>query len=322
LERGVIDGALVTRMRKANPLEPEPFLATTRQELISASKSKYCPVATNVILQKILSEDGHFAVVGLPCQIHGIRKAEAVFQDLKPKIVLHIGLFCGHTVNFEGTELLLRKFRVEKDDVASFEYRGCGRPSLMSIRLKNGRSLRFRFNRSWKAYWNAFSPFLFTPIRCIMCPDQFNELADVSVGDAWLPEFERGDFCESVLITRTAIAEEMLVMMKSEKELSLIHISPEKVRESQAFSLNFKKRELSGRLAFLRAFGKKTPNLNPRPSSSNFLAKIDAFLYYSRFLISSNKRLRSLLLYVPLPLFRLFFALFRCTYLLSGDLRS
>ena len=44
LEKGLIDGALVTGMSKINPLEPEPFIARTREEVISASKSKYFPV--------------------------------------------------------------------------------------------------------------------------------------------------------------------------------------------------------------------------------------------------------------------------------------
>jgi coenzyme F420 hydrogenase subunit beta len=44
LEEGIIDGALVTRMKKDRPLEPEPFIARTREEIIEASKSKYCGV--------------------------------------------------------------------------------------------------------------------------------------------------------------------------------------------------------------------------------------------------------------------------------------
>ena len=50
LEEGIIDGALVTGMKKDNPLEPEPFIARTREEIIEASKSKYCPVPANICL--------------------------------------------------------------------------------------------------------------------------------------------------------------------------------------------------------------------------------------------------------------------------------
>lgn len=317
LEKGLIDGALVVRMNKDQPLEPEPFIARTREEVVSASKSKYCPVATNVVLKKILSEDGRFAVVGLPCHIHGIRKAETAVEDLNNKIVLHVGLFCGHTVNFMGTEFLLEKFRIKKDDVTRIDYRGCGWPGFMSIQLVDGRNLNVRFNRGWNAYWNVFSPFFFTPLRCMMCSDQFNELADVSVGDAWLPELMGSSLGESVLITRTPVAEEMLALMRNSEVLSLNAISPSKVKESQAFGLNFKKKNLSGRLSFLKMLGNRTPKMNPMLYSSKLLAFTGALLSYLSFHVSSKKRLRSLLLYVPLPLFRLYFGLFKCTFLLS-----
>ena len=78
LEQGHIDGALVTRMKKNDPLKPEPFIAKTREEIIDASKSKYCPVSTNIVIKEILKYDGKIAVVGLPCHINGIRIAEMV----------------------------------------------------------------------------------------------------------------------------------------------------------------------------------------------------------------------------------------------------
>ena len=54
LEEDLIDGALVTRMREDNPLRPEPFIARTRDEILSAAGSKYCPVATGTALKEIL----------------------------------------------------------------------------------------------------------------------------------------------------------------------------------------------------------------------------------------------------------------------------
>ena len=314
LEKGIIDGALVVRMKKDRPLESEPFIARSREEIISASKSKYCPVAANVVLKAILSEKGRFAVVGLPCHIYGIRKAESALPELKKKIVLHVGLFCSRTVSFSGTECLLRKFGVEKESVARLDYRGSGWPGFMSFCLKNGREVKFKFNKGWKAYWNVFSPFFFTPLRCIMCGNQFNDLSDVSVGDAWLPELKGSMKGESVIVARKASAEELLTRMKDSGLVSLRTISSGKVKESQAFSLNFKKNNLSGRLAFLRLLGKKTPNVD---SESSFLAFPSAFLSYLSFRVSSNKRLGHLLAFVPLPVFRLYFGLFKCIFLIQ-----
>jgi len=81
IEERIIDGALVTKMNDKNPLEPKVFIARSKEEIISASKSKYCPVPANITLKEILKEDGKFAVVGLPCHIHGIRKAELIWVN-------------------------------------------------------------------------------------------------------------------------------------------------------------------------------------------------------------------------------------------------
>ena len=317
LEKGLVDKALVTRMRKDNPLEPEPFIARTREEIISASKSKYCPVPLNAALKEIINADGRFAIVGLPCHIHGVRRAEMVSKELRDRITLHVGLFCSHTVNFTGTDFLLMRFGVRKNDVVKLDYRGKGLPGSMSIQLKDGRNLSVRFIRGWKAYWNVFSSFFFTPLRCMMCPDQSNELADVSVGDAWLPELKRARLGESVLVARTPIAEEMLALMKKRRVLLLRVVSPSKVKESQAFSLNFKKQHLAGRLSFLRMLGYITPDISPIGDSSGFLTFLDAVFSYFSFYVSSSKFLRSLLIYFPLPLFRLYFGVFKCISLLS-----
>lgn len=317
LEKGLIDGVVVTRMRVDDPLVSESFIARSKEEIVSACGSKYCPTCVNEILQQVRREDGKFAVVGLPCQIHGVRKAEVQIEALRDKIVLHVGLMCSHTVSYYGTLFLLSKFGIDKREVAKLDYRGRGWPGSLRVVLKDGRSLSFRFVKGWNAYWNVFSPFFFTPLRCLMCPDHFNELADVSVGDAWLPEFRDKRLGEAVVVSRTGIGESLLTQMRDEGILSVRHVSPSRVKESQAFSLKFKKENLSSRLSFFGIFGKKTPVFNPEPCSSGFMGFLGAFLAYFSFYVSSNTRLRSLLVYVPLPLFRLYFGLFKVLFYLT-----
>ena len=48
-----IDGAVVVRMSKKRPLEPEIFIATNLEELISAQQSKYLPVPAMKIVKEI-----------------------------------------------------------------------------------------------------------------------------------------------------------------------------------------------------------------------------------------------------------------------------
>ena len=124
IEEGIIDGALVTKMSDTHPLEPEVFIARTKDEIISASKSKYCPVPANIALRDVLREEGKFAAVGLPCHIQGIRKAEIINKKLAKKIVLHLGLFCNHGSTFSATNYLLTKMDLKSKDVKRIDYRG------------------------------------------------------------------------------------------------------------------------------------------------------------------------------------------------------
>ena len=320
LESGVVDGAVVARMKGGSPLEPEPFVARSKGEVLSASRSKYCPVAVGVVLERLRRERGKFGVVGLPCHIHGVRKAESAVPGLKEKVVLHVGLFCGHTVNFEGTEFLLEKLGVNKRDVARLFYRGNSWPDSLVVELKDGREVRVRFNRGWRAYWNVFSPFFFTPFRCLMCPDQFNELADVSVGDAWLQELRGRKAGESVVIVRTAVGRQIVEDARRDGFLSLIPVSLDKVKESQAFSLDFKKMQYAGRMRFFAGLGYGVPNVDYSGFSvDGFLSRVGGLLSYLSFRVSSSRRLRRLLVNVPFGLFRVYFGLFKCVFLLSSS---
>jgi len=310
LERGLIDGALVVRMRQDNPLRPEPFIARTTQDIISASRSKYCPVPANEALEQVLMEDGRFAVVGLPCHIHAIRKAEQVLPKLKEKIRMHIGLLCSHTVNFEGTKFLLRKLRVE--DVVKLDYRGGGWPGSMLVQVGDGSHLTVPYVGSWNAYGPVFSSFFFTPMRCLMCPDQTNELADISLGDAWLPESKHDKSGQSIIVARTENGKDILDFMSSFKAISLRRVDSEKVEQSQEPSLRFKKDDLYYRLLLLRSLGKETPRFNPEPDlAGSSLALLRAIFPYVNIRVSSSKHLESLLAHASFSLFRLYYGIYK-----------
>lgn len=312
LEKGLIDGALVVRMNEKKPLEPLPFIARTGKEIVSASKSKYCPVALNVALKEILAEDGKYAVVGLPCHIHGIRKAESNIKGLKEKIVLHIGLFCSHTVNFFGTDLLLRKFGVKQEQLDRIDYRGFGWPGFMFIRLKDGSSLLIPYVGGWNAYWPIFSSFFFTPMRCLMCPDEANELADISVGDAWLPELKEERNGESVIVARTREGEKILNIAASSGAIFLKPVECEKVKHSQAEPLRFKKDDLGVRLALIKSSRMKIPDINGEKVSSFSISSFARNLFVLfNMQASENKFLRRFMIFVPFPIFRLYYGVYK-----------
>ena len=258
LERGIIDGALVTKMSEENPLEPQPFIARTKDEIISAYKSKYCPVPANVALGAIIKEEGRFAVVGLPCHIHGVRKAESANKKLKEKIVLHIGIFCSHSDTFWQTEFLLKNLGLTEEDIAKIDYRGDGWPGMMSVRLKNGEKVSIPYSEmtSLHGLW------LHALLRCALCCDLTAELADVSCGDAWLPEVVANEkMGESIVIPRTDIGEALCVEAAQNGYIKVEHISSHKVKQSGDM-MQTKKKDIKVRFFIRQLFNKAIPAYN------------------------------------------------------------
>jgi hypothetical protein len=147
-----------------------------------------------------------------------------------------------------------------------------------------------------------------------MCPDHFNELSDISAGDAWLPELRHSDKGWSMIIARTRESEKMLSNMKSKGMIASMRVTTNKVKRSQAFSLDFKKEKISRRLSFLKMVGYPPPRTNPS-LTRNCYTSLEATLPYFNIQVSSNKHLRSLLRHVPFPVFRIYFRLF---YVLFG----
>lgn len=294
LENGLIDGAIVTRMRK-DTLEPESFIARTKEEIIDASKSKYCPVPVNVVLKDIIKKNDNerFAIVGLPCHIQGLRKAQMLNSKLREKIVMCIGLFCAHTDNFLATRFTLYKYGIKEKDISSIEYRGRGWPGSMSIELKNGDVKIIPYKKYMKMFHGCN---FFTPRRCLLCNDATCELADIVFGDAW--NIEDSKLGSSILISRTKYGENLLICMDNMKKTKLAETNIENIVTSQKGLIYNKKIGFKLRMAILKIVGKKTPNFVGYMPKNSFIS-FDTILPYVNTYASTNRQFFGLLRFFP-----------------------
>lgn len=261
LEKGLINGALVTRMKKDNPLEPEPFIARTKQEIIDAAKSKYCPVPANIALKEIMnaSQKEKFAVVGLPCHIHGIRKLEQLYPAIKTKIVLHIGIVCNHTPNFLATKFLINKNKVKCNEISNIDYRGSGWPGGMQIVTK--REDRIYIPHFSSNYWGIVFNSFFFPSRCMLCSDKICELSDASFADAWIPELTKNDnIGTSLIISRNNNFEDIL--SKAALEKLIVERSDKNIPYRSQGIISVKKRAKANLVILRDIFGKVVPHYN------------------------------------------------------------
>lgn len=267
LKKGIINGALVTRMSNDNTFLAEAYLAKTEEEILAAMGSKYniSPVGSRI--KEILREGGKWAVVGLPCHILAFKKASKIFKELNDSIAFYIGLLCGHTLYPQAIRFLLEKERVSIDKIKSISYRGEGWPGGMNVKLKDDQNVFLDLRYYWSTY---FSSYFFTPFRCLLCNDATAELADISLGDAWLPELN-DNLGTSLIISRSNIGEKLIRSAYEEGLISIERKSPSVVIRSQKSNLCFKK-NLKLRLYVANKFLKR---------KTEMFGNIPDFCYYN-----------------------------------------
>jgi len=285
LDAGAIDGAVVTRMSAANPLQTESILTHKRNEIRSCRGSKYCPSSLGHALREAAAADGRFAVVGLPCQIHGVRKWQAVSSRMREKFPLLFGIFCCNNNTGHGTIFFLKKQGIDPKDVAEIRYRGKGWPGVITVRLRNGSVLLFRRGTTEpsptrrRVLSSAFH-FDFMMRRCLLCADLMADLADISFADPWNPEMlKKEKLGRTMLVVRTPAGESVLESAALQGLIERDAIGADVVRTSQ--NTGFKE-SVGVRLRLRRLCGQQVPSYTGKVLKAS---KLDMLLQY-RYLLT------------------------------------
>ena len=225
LRSGTVGKVMVV---KGDGLSPSVVCTDDEEEVKACAGSVYAPPMELAKAVKATFVPGEtYAVVGLPCQIRALRTMEERYVWLRQAVRLHIGLFCAHAVESAGVDFLLEAQGIR--NVASLRYRGKVDGMTGMVAEAEGRRLFLPSSR----YWGRFFNFFFIPRACFGCRDLCNEMADISLGDAWGIAEGR-----NVIITRSQEGEELLKRCGS---LAIDWVSSSEVVGSQRFFLRLKK---------------------------------------------------------------------------------
>lgn len=192
LKGGSIDGAVCIVADPKIPWHGKPIIARTQEQILEAAKSKYAITPTNFALQEILKLEGRYALVGLPCQIHGYRKAAELDPRIQNRVVLSIGLYCHAAVDLEGYRTVFEMTGRGTHNVQKFTSRIGKHPGTPYVEDFKGLSSPLYFPEK-KGYRPSSMEILnllyrlYSPPRCLTCYDAFSEFADIAVGDPWMP---------------------------------------------------------------------------------------------------------------------------------------
>jgi coenzyme F420 hydrogenase subunit beta len=187
--------------------------------------------------------------------------------------------------------------KIKKEEVIKLNYRGEGWPGSMKICLKDGEQLQLQH------YWRFIGLSFFTPLRCLMCRDGVCELADISFGDAWLPELSDDKIGKSIIVSKNKIGEKILQMMKLRNKIEVNRVGAKKVIQSQVGTLYSKKKNINARSKLFRIVPKNN-NLLESDAMDYLLA---LFLYLNSY-ASSKSFLRKILCHIPAKLIWLYSA--------------
>lgn len=150
--------------------------------------------------------------MGVGCFIKAIRLAQHTNPELKTKIKSLVGIICGGVKSRFFTEYLANRasvptdlyykpeFRIKDTNSTAGDYSfGC-----YDKKTKKFKSIKMR------TVGDMWGTGLFKNNACDFCDDVTTELADISLGDAWLQPYVQDGFGTNILVTRSAIAEKII----------------------------------------------------------------------------------------------------------------
>lgn len=267
LDEQAVDGVVVLDFSKRRPWFPEVKIVNQRDEVIRAAQSKYFIYPQNRIL-KVIRESylKKIAFFGLPCQVHGIKKA---IQERIPgteKIKYVLGIYCGNNLYYDATISLFKRFGFKDlSQIKMIAYRDGEYPGNFVITNKNGRKRiidKFTFN---------YLSFFYIPFRCLFCIDQTNEFADLSIGDAWKGAFvEKCKKGNSIILVRHPDFLSFFERGKKKGLYEFEEITEDTAVRMHANVLDNKKVGAYARMIIWRKIGKEIPNYSVKGKKISF----------------------------------------------------
>jgi len=113
MEKGLLKGAILGDVYADNRQVGRHKLARNRDDVLACAASRYTYSPNTLAMQQAMQEDvGPIAVVGVPCQIDGVRLQQnssirlQVSQWYRKNITLTFGLFCSESFTNESIEKL------------------------------------------------------------------------------------------------------------------------------------------------------------------------------------------------------------------------
>ncbi|MBT3192229.1 MAG: hypothetical protein HN341_06710 [Verrucomicrobia bacterium] len=314
LESGAIQGAVVVVEDPDDPSLGKGIVARNREDLLRSQQSRYTTSPHLSVLNEIKDDDGRFALVGLPCQIHSLRKRQDMDPRWKKRIPLVIGLFCHYNLPTEVSRQVAAAVTPPGLDVRHVKYRESGEKGWP----ENTLDLEFSDGSHWHSPYGPAQTFnvlsRVTKLgRCLQCLDATAEFSDLSIADPWIRD-EKGQWKYhdsdgwSSITVRTEAGQAAVSDAIAAGALVATEIPVDEIRKGQWQMMMEKREQTAFRISARRLFRLSTPDYpSPLASVSWTTARKEIAFWIMR-LVPLIPAIRRLVMRIAFsPFFRRFF---------------
>lgn len=258
LSNGDVDGVIA--LDHVEGIEFAARLVTRPDDVDTLPGSIYHNLSQVSALRLLRDTPGRLAIVAIPCELEGLYSWVRRFApELRERITVTIGLLCGWQYSHHSINAMGEYLGFDPDAITDISYRGGGPVGKLTVSTADGnqysasRRVDFGYQVAFDRHFNT--------TRCHVCVNHGNFLADIVVGDAWLPSTVFTKTGISLVVCRTAFAEQVLRRVVDAGSCVSVEVSEEEIRESQTDRVVF------GEFAYayagyLRTLGGHVPELH------------------------------------------------------------
>lgn len=254
LRNNLVDGIIHLVDSESDNLFFEYGYSDTSEGIRNNSKSKYYPIKLDKVAQFIKQNKGRYLVVGIPCMIKSIRLLSKRDRDIQDRVLYTVGLVCGHLKSTAFGELLGWQMGVKPSDLTHIDFRtklegyGSNQYGVTVSTNRNGVEEKLVSKPVNEMFGTNWGLGYFKSKACDFCDDVTAETSDITIGDAWLPEYVSQYEGTNVIVVRNPAISQILKKAVEENRLVLDPLEPEKVIKSQSSGINHRRLGLQYRL--------------------------------------------------------------------------
>lgn len=186
---------------------------------------------------------GDFACFAIPCQVRAIRH----HIEKTGKRTYIIGLVCSSQQSIDATYYLLKRLKIDRNNVGHIQYRGNGWPSGVQVSCRDGKEYYIKNNGS--LWTDIFHSRLFIYKKCYKCDNTLNKFCDIVLADPWtIDRIQENQEGRTLFASYTPLGEDAIMQAKEKNYIVCEEMDNQKLIDSQIWTIKRKKAYIASAL--------------------------------------------------------------------------